>query len=271
METNEAERRRWNDEYFASLWPKRERLTDHVTSYLLEALALRPGEQVLDVGCGGGKTSIEAARAVGADGSVVGADLSAPLNRLAKQRAEEARVENVRFHVADVQTDTVEGAPFDTVLSQFGVMFFDEPVTAFRNIRAHLKSGARIAFACWQSAERNPWFFAPAIAEFVPPPPEPAPGKSPTGPFALADPDRTAGILEAAGFVEVVRTAHALDVDVPEDSVVDEAQLSFMGVAEHELAAARAALDEHMRQFRLGSGLSRFPLRFQLFQAGSAG
>lgn len=269
METNEAERRRWNDDYFASLWPKRERLTDHATGYLLDALALRPGENVLDVGCGGGKTSLAAARVVGADGSVVGADVSAPLSRLATKRAEEAGVENVAFHVVDVQTDKVDGAPFGVAMSQFGVMFFDEPVTAFTNIHAHLEPGARIAFACWQSAESNPWLFFSAIAEFVPPPPEPEPGKSPTGPFALADPERTAGILEAAGFADVVWAPHALDVDVPEDSVVDDLQLEFMGVGEHELTAARAALDAHMQQFRLDSGLSRFPLRFQVFQASS--
>jgi len=239
MTTNEAERRRWNDEYFASLWPKRERLTDQVTGYLFEVLALRPGERVLDVGCGGGKTSIEAARAVGAEGSVVGADVSAPLNRLARQRAEAAGVGNVEFQVVDVQVDPVEGAPFGVAMSQFGVMFFDEPVTAFANIRAHLEPGARLAFACWQSAERNPWFFSTAIAEFLPAPPEPAPGKSPTGPFALA----------------------------PEDSVVDDPQLASIGVSEDELPAAQAALHAHMQQFRLESGLCRFPLRFQVFQA----
>jgi SAM-dependent methyltransferase len=266
---NEAERRRWNDEYFASLWPKRERLTDRVTGYLLELLALRPGERVLDVGCGGGKTSIEAARAVGAEGSVVGADVSAPLNRLARRRAEEAGVENLAFQVVDMQVDPVEGAPFGVAMSQFGVMFFDEPVTAFANIRAHLEPGARLAFACWQSAERNPWFFSSAIAAFVPPPPEPAPGKSPTGPFALADPERTTGILESAGFVGIARTVHAIDVDAPEDSVVDDDQLAFVGVPEDELPAARAALHAHMQQFRLESGLCRFPLRFQVFQASA--
>jgi len=267
MTTNEAERRRWNDEYFASLWPKRERLTDQVTGYLFEVLALRPGERVLDVGCGGGKTSIEAARAVGAEGSVVGADVSAPLNRLARQRAEAAGVGNVEFQVVDVQVDPVEGAPFGVAMSQFGVMFFDEPVTAFANIRAHLEPGARLAFACWQSAERNPWFFSTAIAEFLPAPPEPAPGKSPTGPFALADPGRTTGILESAGFVDVARTEHAIEVDAPEDSVVDDPQLASIGVSEDELPAAQAALHAHMQQFRLESGLCRFPLRFQVFQA----
>jgi SAM-dependent methyltransferase len=267
MATNEAERRRWNDEYFTSVWPKRERFTDRVTEYLLEVLALQPGEHVLDVGCGGGKTSLEAARAVAPDGSVAGADVSVQLNRLATQRAEEAGVENVTFTVVDAQVDPIEGAPFDVAMSQFGVMFFDEPVTAFTNIRAHLRPGARLAFACWQSAEENPWFPFASVADFVPPPPDPEPGKSRTGPFAFADPERTAGILESAGFVDIVRDAHALDVDVPEDSVVDEAQLTYMGVQDQDLPAASKALDAYMAQFRLDSGLSRFPLRFQIFRA----
>jgi SAM-dependent methyltransferase len=269
METNEAERRRWNDEYFASVWPANEQITDRVTPLLLDALALRPGEHVLDVGCGGGKSSIAAARAVGAGGWVVGADVSEPLTRLARSRAEEAGVDNVEFQVVDVQTDRVAGGPFGVAMSQFGVMFFDEPVTAFTNIRAQLAPGARLAFACWQGPDLNPWFPLAAVGPFVPPPPEPEPGKSPTGPFALADPERTAGILEAAGFTRVVREVGALDVDAPEDSIIDEPQLRFMGVSDDRIEEALASVDAHMAQFRLPSGSSRFPLRFQVFQASA--
>ena len=269
METNEAQRRRWNDEYFASLWPRQERVTDRVTGHLLDELALRPGERVLDVGSGGGKATLAAARAVAPGGEAVGADVSAPLSRLAAGRAVEVGVENVAFQVVDVQTDPVEGAPFDVAMSQFGVMFFDEPVTAFTNLRAQLGEDARLAFVCWQSAERNPWFPFEALAPFVPPFPEPAPGKSPTGPFALADPERTTAILEAAGFTGVVRTAHALDADVVVDPM-DDVELAYRGVRPDELAAARASLDAHAEQFRLPSGLFRFPLRFQLFRAVAA-
>jgi SAM-dependent methyltransferase len=266
---NEFERRRWNDERWTAVWPKREQLTDEVTQYLLEALALRPGERVLDVGCGGGKTSIAAAQAVGTQGAVVGADVSAPLNRLAERRAAEAGLANVRFCVADVQTDAVPGGPFDVAMSQFGVMFFDEPIVAFGNIRAQLEPGARIAFACWQSIEQNPWFFAAAVAEFAPPPPAPEPGKSSTGPFALAEPEVTTGILEAAGFAEVRRTPHELEVEAPRDAIVDEDQLRFMGVPEDKLPAAQAAVDQHMRQFEVDSQSSRFPLAFQIFRAAN--
>jgi SAM-dependent methyltransferase len=231
---------------------------------LLGAAALRAGERVLDVGCGGGKTSLAAARLVGAEGAVIGADLSTPLTALAKRRAGEADAQNVSFRVVDMQVETVEGGPFDVALSQFGVMFFDEPVSAFANIRAHLRPGGRIAFACWQPIQLNPWFFAVAIADLLPPPP---PGKSPGGPFSLADPEQTADILRSAGFADVQRTAHEVAVEVPEDTVVDDAQLAFMGVSDRDLATASVTVEEYMGQFALGSGLSRFPLAFQVFQA----
>lgn len=266
-DTNEVERTRWNDPRWASLWPKRERLTGEVTAYVLEAAALRAGERVLDIGCGGGRTSIAAGAAVGLAGSVVGADLSVPLVGLATSRARDAGALNVRFDAVDMQTEPVPGAPFDVAISQFGVMFFDEPVVAFSNIRAQLSKTGRIAFACWQEAERNPWIIGPAIAEFVPPPPELAPGKSPTGPFALADPVRTTDILEAAGFTDVLRTPYELTVDAPQESVLDDDHLSAVGVPEAIRPAAQAALDAHMHRFALGPALSRFPLAFQTFAA----
>jgi SAM-dependent methyltransferase len=225
---------------------------------------------VLDVGCGGGRTAIAAARAVGPTGAVVGADLSAPLSALAERRAQESGVANVTFRVVDMQTDAVAGGPFDVALSQFGVMFFAQPVVAFANIRAHLAPGGRIAFACWQPADRNPWFFAAAIADLLPPPPEPAPGASPAGPFAFGDPEHVTGILRAAGFGDSRVTAYEIAVDAPPDTLVDDSQLLAMGVAPERLAQARAAVAGHMRQFDRGPTQSRFPLAFQIVEANNA-
>ena len=125
---NAAERERWNNERWAAIWPKRERLTDEVTAHLLDEAELAAGERVLDIGCGGGRAAIAAAGIVGEAGSVTGADLSRPLLALAEQRAQAAGAGNVGFQLLDVQTAPVAGAPFDVAISQFGVMFFDEPV-----------------------------------------------------------------------------------------------------------------------------------------------
>jgi SAM-dependent methyltransferase len=168
-----------------------------------------------------------------------------------------------------MQTGTVAGRPFDAALSQFGVMFFDEPAVAFSNIRAHLRPGGRIAFACWQSIDKNAWFFAPAIAELLPPPPALPPGKSPTGPFTLADADVTAALLGSAGFGEIDVSPVELAVEAPPDSVVDDVQFELMGLPPDRVPAARAAVAAHMRQFALGPTRSRFPLAFQLVTAMS--
>ena len=165
---------------------------------------------MLDVGSGGGKATIAAAQAVAPTGAAIGADISAQLTELAIRRATEAGVDNVSFRVADMQVDDIGAGPYDAVMSQFGVMFFDEPLVAFANIHAHLAPQGRIAFACWQTFDRNPWFIGTALAGIVPPPPPPEPGKSPTGPFALGDHERTQHILESAGFANVRRTAHDL-------------------------------------------------------------
>jgi len=266
VETNETERRRWNDDDWATHWPKREALTDAVTPYLLDALALQPGEHVLDIGCGGGKATIDAASRTGPGGRTVGADISAPLLSLASTRAGDAGVE-VRFVPADVQVDQIDGGDFDVAMSQFGVMFFDEPVTAFTNIGRHLRADGRLGFACWRPLDANPWFIGPAVTPFASPPPPPAPGKSPTGPFAFGDPDRVTAILTEARFTRIERAAHHLDVDVPESSVVDDAQLRFMGVAEDAMPDARAAVATLMARFDIGVGQRRFPLAFHIFTA----
>ena len=264
-ETNPAERRRWNDEHWSTYWPKRERFTDAVTPILLDAAALQPGERVLDIGSGGGKTTIEAGRRVGLTGTVVGADLSTPLVTLARRRVLEAGSSNVRFDIVDMQYAEVVGAPFDVALSQLGVMFFDEPLTAFTNIARHLDDGGRIVFACWQAAERNPWILEYALAPFRPPAPPLGPGKSPTGPCALADADRTAGILRDAGFSAIERTTFDFTIEVPQDALVDDNQLASMVADEADIPAARRAVEEHLSAFRIDNELSRFPLSLQLF------
>jgi SAM-dependent methyltransferase len=264
VESNLAERRRWNNDLWATAWPKRERLTDAVTPLVLDAAALQPGEAVLEVGSGGGKLAIAAAANVGPTGSVVGADISAPLVALANERAKE--IPNVSFVVADMQDGRV-AAEFDVAMSQFGVMFFDEPATAFANIRAHLRPGGRLVFACWQPLDRNPWFAGPALVPFVAPPAPPEPGKSPTGPFTLGDSAHVESVLTRAGFTSVARTTHDVVATTTLDGVMDDAQLTIIGIAPSDMAAARRAVDRYLSRFRNDAGGYDFPLAFQIFVA----
>lgn len=266
---NETERRRWNDEYWASVWPRREQMTGAVTEVLLDAAGLVAGERLIDIGSGGGTAAFAAAQRVGATGSVVGADISVPLVRFATQRGRDRGAANVRFVVADVQREGIDGAPFTAAISQFGVMFFDEPVVAFANIRAQLGPEGRLAFVCWQPPAKNPWFVGPSLAPFVAPPPPPAVGKSPTGPFSLADPDHTTSILATAGWSSIRRTAHERTVTVDSDAIVDDGQLTFLGVSDHDFDAARAAVKDHLADLQRDDGRYNAPLAFQVFTAAA--
>jgi SAM-dependent methyltransferase len=265
--TNEAERRRWNDARWTAAWPAREALTTAVTPELLAACPAGPGRRVLDVGCGGGGLSTALAARVGPSGSVVGVDISEDLVGLAERRAVDQGVANVDFLELDMQVDLVGGDPFDLAVSQFGVMFFDEPTVAFTNIGRHLIPGGALVFACWQSVERNPWHIRTALAGLVPTPPAPAPGKWPTGPFTLGDPARPAGLLRDIGFEDITVVPHELTVVTPASAVVDAGQLELMDVPPDHDEAVAAIIERHLAQFDQGDGRYAFPLAFQIVTA----
>lgn len=169
-----------------------------LTRHLLAAAAIEPGERVLDVGCGCGNTTRLAARAA-PEGSTLGVDLSAAMLATARRRTEEAGLTNVRYEQADAQTHALDAA--DLVISQLGVMFFDDPVAAFTNLR---RTGGRLAFICWQGLEGNEnrmlkrAAFAPHVAI---PPIVPR-----VGAHSLAEPEWVREVLTTAGFVGVELT-----------------------------------------------------------------
>jgi SAM-dependent methyltransferase len=172
----------------------------------LEALTARPGESVLDIGCGGGETALDLARAVAPDGSVLGIDLSGAVLGFA-QRAGNG-CERLRFVQGDAQVFPFEPASFDAAFSRFGVMFFNDPTAAFINIRRSLRPHGRLAFVCWRALEENPLDILPLRAASAYLPPQPAHDPKAPGPFAFADPNRVHGILEDAGFREIEIVAH---------------------------------------------------------------
>lgn len=170
---------------------------------VLARAELASGLRVLDVGCGNGALTLEAASRVGPTGSARGIDLSGPMLGVARERAESGGVGNAEFVAADAQIAELTG-PFDRIVSRFGIMFFDEPDAAFANLARSLAPTGRIAFACWAPMLENDWVAVPmaAMVEAIGPPGElPAPGQP--GPFRYAQPDALVASLERAGLREV--------------------------------------------------------------------
>ncbi len=170
----------------------------------LARAAAQPGEWVLDVGCGCGTTTLALAQAVGETGHATAVDLSRPMLEHARRRAQEAGLaKRIDWHCGDAQVLDLGAGRHDLVFSRFGVMFFENPEAAFRNLARATRPGGRICFLCWQSREANPWLTVPARAaaallEFPSPPDPEAPG-----PFAFGDPERVKRILAAAGYRDV--------------------------------------------------------------------
>jgi SAM-dependent methyltransferase len=264
---NEGERKRWNDEHWTAAWPRRERLTNEVSPFLLDAVGARPGQRVSDIGCGGGNLTLALAKLVEPGGEAIGIDISAPLLELARNRAVEAGVANAQFVQMDMQTGSLGGKPLDLAVSQFGLMFFDEPTAAFAAIRRHLVPGGRLVFACWQEAERNPWYGRAALRTLLSPPPVPPPGKSPTGPFVLGDDEYVRDLLAAAGFASVESAAHGITVRAPASAVIDRSQLRIMGVPPEEDEAALALVERHLQRFAVGPDEYEYPLGFRVYRS----
>ena len=204
----------------------------------IEALDPTPGTRVLDVGCGSGPTTIELARRVAPGGSVLGIDIAPSMIEAARERARGEGVDGAEFRVADAQAHDLGEAAFDAATSRFGVMFFEDPVVAFANVRRSLVEGGRLAFACWQDLFANEWMFVPGAAALDAAGIAPSlPGPGDPGPFSMCDEAVVAEVLTAAGFADVAVSPMATTVEIP------EAQLSEAAEASCAVGVSRQVLD----------------------------
>ena len=154
-------------------------------------------DRVLDIGCGTGQSTREAARAA-VTGSAVGVDLSAPMLERARRLSDDQGLANVTYLQADAEVHQFPPAHFDLCISRFGTMFFADPIAAFTNIARALRPAARVVLLVWRERDRNEWATAIRRTLTGAPATPPAPD-----PFSLADPTVTEGILAAAGFADV--------------------------------------------------------------------
>ena len=260
----------WDGPLFERWLRYRHIYTDGLGAHGEEALRLsqpRPGERVLDIGCGLGDTTQRIAALVGPGGEAVGVDAAPRMIAVAEREAREQGVSNARFAVVDVQFGDL-GGPYDMAFSRMGTMFFANPVVALRNVRAALRPGGRLAMVVWRRREDNEWAHRPQrIVEAIVSRPdeydEPTCGP---GPFSMAGADTTSDILTHAGFEQIA--LHRCDLPIRSGRDVDEAVDVAMAVgpgaeiirlqgerATHLHERIRSALREGMEEFQRPDGV----------------
>ncbi len=181
-----------------------------VSLWMIEHLALQPGERVLELAAGPGDTGFMAAEIIGPEGRLVSSDASEKMLGIARSRAEAQGIENVEFAQLQLEWIDLETASVDAILCRWGVMLSVDPGAALQECRRVLRPGGRFALAVWDDVKLNPWATIPSGAlvdlGHASPPDPGAPG-----PFALSAPGRLEAMLAEAGFVETVVEAVAVD------------------------------------------------------------
>ena len=242
-------------------WERYDRAVRGYHLALLDAAAIGRADRVLDVGCGNGESTRDAARGA-VDGDVLGVDLSSRMIKRARQLAVAAGLSNVSFERADAQVHPFEPGGRDIALSRFGAMFFADPVAAFANVGSALRSGGRLVIVGWRGVTDNEWLQS-VFSALAPGRPLPVPPPGAPGPFGLADPNWTRATLSAAGFANVDVTL----VDAPfyagkngDDAFrflrsTGVARGLIQGLADDDRARALATLRETVIAHETGDGV----------------
>jgi SAM-dependent methyltransferase len=223
-------------------WAARQASQDIVLAPVADALIdradVKPGERIVDVGCGAGATTVAFAQKVGPSGHVMGIDISGPM--LARARENLPAGLSAEFVLADATIYPFEPARFDLLASRFGVMFFADPARSFANLHKAMRPSGRLAFACWREPRENPFFMAPLQAVYKHAPRLPQPGPEDPGPFAFASEARVQRVLGEAGFSGIKMEPVDLSLDIAVGRGVDVAVQSALEIG----PAARALAEQ---------------------------
>jgi SAM-dependent methyltransferase len=244
---NASAGRRWTDHQ-----EHQDQVLGPVSDRLIAVAAPKPGDRVIDVGCGCGATTIDFAARVSPDGEVLGLDISEPMLARARERAPQNLP--IRFERADATVYDFEPNGADLVASRFGVMFFADPARSFANLRRSLKPGGRLVFACWREPKQNPWLILPLREAGKHAPPLPETNPEDPGPFAFASEARVRKILSDAGFADIVLKPHDLELDIAVGGGLDTAVRAAMTIGptsrmlDGQSEAVRAAATADIRK-----------------------
>ena len=202
MEDKNIKQRQFWSGAGGDVWVNKQREMDIMLNPLgdrvIERLDLKSDAKIIDIGCGCGATTLEIAKKI-TQGEILGVDISEPMLDKATETAKEMSLSNISFEVKDVQVDVMPQNYFDIAFSRFGVMFFEDPFEAFKNIHTSLREDGLLSFVCWQNASLNPWqsLSIQVIKEFLD---LPAPAPKSPGPFAFEDKTYLEEILRESGY-----------------------------------------------------------------------
>jgi SAM-dependent methyltransferase len=231
-------------------------VTGAINEWLAGQVDPQPGESILDVAAGTGDLGFIAAGRVGADGKVLCTDFSPEMLEAARRNGERRGLSNVEYRVLDAERMGLDDNSVDGVLCRWGYMLMADPAAALRETRRVLRDGGTLAFAVWQTPDRNPWAAIPGmtlVQRGHMPPPEPgAPGI-----FAMGLPDRIVELVTGAGFGEPRLEELTFEWRFADDDLWDmltrlagPLAAVINGLPDEERTATRAAIEESLAQYR---------------------